>query len=129
MIISPATKEASKREGAFPPRSAKRERKPGDSSECPEDSLLWPCCRSCDRREGCPCILDQLLCHAAAQGRESAQLLREEADRLLETISCFHDVQHLLNGDRVAACALACELRRELSLLDWLLEQRARFRL
>ena len=78
------------------------------------DSLLCAYCQKCRYQKRCPYIYDQALYRAARQGRATAQLLTEEADRLLEAISHADDVHCLLNSDEVLERVLSHALHLEI---------------
>ena len=80
--------------------------------QVPEDSggLFWSICQQC-RREDCP------YAHVQRQGSTAARLLTEEADRLLEAVSCAGTTRCLLDAGEALERALERTLCTEISLI------------
>ncbi|MDD6189232.1 MAG: hypothetical protein PUB32_06640 [Clostridiales bacterium] len=87
------------------------------------DSLLHVHCRKYRYKKDCTNICSQTIYRAACRGRSTAQLLKAEAERLLNTISHVDDVHYLLNSDVAFECVLSNALRTEMSVLDELRAQ------
>lgn len=123
------------RESAPVLHSIKMENEPmsGCISESPvqKDGIprFWPCCKDCRYRRQCPYQLEELLFCTAEQGCAAAHLLKEEAYRAWQSISCASSIRCLLNIDKTLEDALYQTLRSEMDQVDQLCSQAAKYRL